>query len=89
MDEDRYPSVDPGDRKRITRGTRPWQAERPFRVMLHFYYLVSFLCLLRGEEALRIQWDWLNFDINNPEIPGGTRLELTLPFRKTHQSGGT
>jgi hypothetical protein len=53
--------------------------------MLHALYTISFLCLLRYDEALHIQVH----DIV-PEIMenGRTRLKLTLPFRKTDQYGG-
>lgn len=54
------------------------------RVMLTLIYLVAFLCLLRFDEVLRIQWDW----IVPEEYKGRRRLKLTLPFRKTHQYGG-
>lgn len=71
--------------------TRKRKAERPenwggssLRIMLIFIYLLAFLCLLRFDEVLRIQWDWIT-----PEsYKGGMRLKLTLPFQKTHQYGG-
>ncbi|KAF8179760.1 DNA breaking-rejoining enzyme [Mycena galopus ATCC 62051] len=50
------------------------------RVMLHAVYVIAFLCLLRFDEALKIQLQdirWIN----------ETSFELTLPFRKTSQYG--
>ena len=53
--------------------------------MLSLLYVISFLCLLRYDEALRIQWDWVTLEV----LPDGThRLKLSLPYRKTHQTGG-
>lgn len=52
------------------------------RKMLHAVYIISFLCLLRFDEALKIQLQdirWLN----------ESSFELTLPFRKTSQYGGS
>lgn len=57
-----------------------WEGGRSRR-MLHAVYIISFLCLLRFDEALKIQMQdirWLN----------ETSFELTLPFRKTSQYGG-
>jgi hypothetical protein len=51
------------------------------RLMLHTVYVISFLCLLRFDEALKIQLQdirWLD----------ESSFELTLPFRKTSQYGG-
>ncbi|KAF8173373.1 DNA breaking-rejoining enzyme, partial [Mycena galopus ATCC 62051] len=50
------------------------------RLMLHAVYVIAFLCLLRFDEALKIQLQdirWIN----------ETSFELTLPFRKTSQYG--
>ena len=84
-----FPAVVTGKRRAqpVQPGAKKWRAERPFRLMLNFFYLVSFLCLLRSDEALRIQWEWLTLD-EGPDIPGGFRLKLELPFHKTHQTGG-
>ncbi|KAJ7107691.1 DNA breaking-rejoining enzyme, partial [Mycena epipterygia] len=50
------------------------------RLMLHAVYVISFLCLLRFDEALKIQLQ----DIQR--IDEHT-FQLTLPFRKTSQYG--
>ncbi|KIJ07550.1 hypothetical protein PAXINDRAFT_90221, partial [Paxillus involutus ATCC 200175] len=50
------------------------------RMMLYLLYLVSMLCLLRFDEALRITWSDVVFQ--------DFRIQLNLPFRKTHQYGG-
>ncbi|KAJ7469078.1 DNA breaking-rejoining enzyme [Mycena latifolia] len=50
------------------------------RRMLHAVYVIAFLCLLRFDEALKIQLQdirWLS----------DTSFELSLPFRKTSQYG--
>jgi hypothetical protein len=54
------------------------------RCMLNLLYILSFLCLLRFDEALRIQWHWLTMEDYN----GLKRLKISLPYRKTHQYGG-
>ncbi|KAJ7652342.1 DNA breaking-rejoining enzyme [Mycena polygramma] len=50
------------------------------RLMLHCVYVISFLCLLRFDEALKIQLQ----DIRRLTE---TSFELNLPFRKTSQYG--
>lgn len=60
------------------------------RCMLSLLYITSFLCLLRFDEALRIRWE--DVRIETWKAANGrehTRIVLTLPFRKTHQNGGT
>ncbi len=54
------------------------------RVMLEALYTTSMKCLLRFEEALRIQWADIDFVVIN----GHNCVRLKLPFRKTHQLGG-
>jgi hypothetical protein len=54
------------------------------RRMLQCIYAIAFLCLLRFDEALKIQAHHLEV-IN--EKTG--EMKLTLPFRKTHKFGGT
>ncbi len=55
------------------------------RIMLHALYLISMLCLLRYDEALHIMWS----DIFTQQREGNKyRIELRLPFRKTHPTGG-
>lgn len=54
------------------------------RMMLQCIYTIAFLCLLRFDEVLRIQLK----DIEIVDKEKG-HIKLTLPFRKTHQYGGT
>ncbi|KAJ7252839.1 hypothetical protein C8J57DRAFT_1437368 [Mycena rebaudengoi] len=55
------------------------------RMMLQLLYIVSMLCLLRYDEALRITWQDVRFE----QLEHGVlRIRLDLPFRKTHQNGG-
>lgn len=57
------------------------------RLMLMLLYVLSMLCLLRYDEALRITWANVHFEsIPNSLYP--FRIRLDLPFRKTHQHGG-
>ena len=51
------------------------------RRLLHAIYLLAFWCLLRFDEALKIQFQDL-------EVISPTCIKLTLPYRKTHQYGG-
>jgi len=51
------------------------------RRMLQAAYVLSFLCLLRSDELLKIQ-------IHDIEIVNMDCFILTLPFRKTDQYGG-
>jgi hypothetical protein len=53
------------------------------RIMLQCIYAISFLCLLRFDEVLRIELK----DIEVIDKIKG-HIKLTLPFRKTHQYGG-
>lgn len=48
-------------------------------------YLISFFCLLRSDEVLKIRREHLVLNRDDPAHPTVT---LTLPFRKTHQDGG-
>lgn len=72
--------------------SRKRKAEHPedwggywIRVMLQLLYIMSMLCLLRYDEALRIQWS----DIEFQEMDDGTtRVKIELDVRKTHQNGG-
>jgi len=54
------------------------------RIMLQCIYTIAFLCLLRFDEVLRIE-------LKNIEVVDKFKghIKLTLPFRKTHQYGGT
>lgn len=60
-----------------------WGGQR-VRLMLQTVYIVSFLCLLRFDEALSMTWDNVHFE----EWEGTYRIRLDLPVRKTHQCGG-
>jgi hypothetical protein len=59
-----------------------WGGAR-LRMMLQCIYTISFLCLLRFDEVLRIELK----DIEVVDKLKG-QIKLTLPFRKTHQNGG-
>ena len=53
------------------------------RRALQAIYTIAFICLLRSDEVLKIRRDHITF------LTDGTGgMILTLPFRKTHQSGG-
>jgi integrase len=65
-----------------------WGGEE-VRTMLQPLYLIAFLCLLRFDEALRIQWSWIKLEkIQNPSGKWMHMIRLEMPFRKTHQTGG-
>ncbi|KAJ7649070.1 hypothetical protein DFH06DRAFT_1083757 [Mycena polygramma] len=70
-------------KKRKQEHPEDW-AGHSFRMMLQLLYVVSMLCLLRYDEALRITWQDVKFE----NINGVLRIRLDLPFRKTHQNGG-
>ncbi|KAJ7331071.1 hypothetical protein DFH08DRAFT_708672, partial [Mycena albidolilacea] len=57
-----------------------WGGARTRR-LLTLAYVLSFLCLLRFDEVLKIQ-------IHDIEWISSTCIKLTLPFRKTNQFGG-
>jgi hypothetical protein len=55
--------------------TRKWKAENPaewagfvVRKMLYLLYLVSMTCLLRYDEALRITWTDVVFQVKDPSM---------------------
>jgi len=62
---------------------RNWAGYK-LRKMLQCIYIIAFLCLLRGEEVLRIEFDHI-------EVVDRARahIVLFLKFRKTDQYGGT
>lgn len=64
-----------------------WAAKHDLRVMLTLMYILSFLCLLRSEEVVRLEWRMIKLE-DDPSSPGSKRLRIELPFRKTHQYGG-
>jgi integrase len=70
-------------KKRKQEHPEDW-AGHSIRMMLQLLYIVSMLCLLRYDEALRITWQDVTFDMET----GVLRIRLDLPFRKTHQNGG-
>lgn len=74
-----------GPRKRKQASSEQW-AGKDLRTMLHALYTVAFHCLLRFDEALRIEWHWIEYQQYGD---GKIRLRVKLPFRKTHQTGGT
>jgi hypothetical protein len=54
------------------------------RRALQAIYAIAFICLLRSDEVLKITRKHITF------LQDGTNgIVLTLPFRKTHQAGGT
>ena len=54
--------------------------------MLELIYSLSFLCLLRSDEVLKIKYEDLK--LTQDLDTGKFTLTLTLPFRKTSQYGG-
>ncbi|KAI0327609.1 hypothetical protein GY45DRAFT_1347652 [Cubamyces sp. BRFM 1775] len=70
-------------RKRKQENPEMWAGYK-VRQMLQTLYTVSMLCLLRYDEALRIMWS----DIELLEHDGQSIVKLSLPFRKTCQTGG-
>lgn len=73
-----------GPKKRKQSSPEQW-AGKELRTMLHALYVIAFHCLLRFDEALRIEWHWMELQEFGE---GKFRLKLKLPFRKTHQTGG-
>ncbi|KAK7033787.1 hypothetical protein R3P38DRAFT_3498502 [Favolaschia claudopus] len=73
--------IKPVTRRKRTEPVDPnqWGGGRS-RLMLHAVYVIAFLCLLRFDEALKIQLQDIR-RINEHSF------ELTLPFRKTSQYG--
>jgi hypothetical protein len=57
------------------------------RRLLHCLYLLSFWCLLRYDEALRICCEDVMTE-QHPTQPRLFRLRINIPFRKTDQLGG-
>ncbi|KAI9572412.1 hypothetical protein HD554DRAFT_2202838 [Boletus coccyginus] len=62
-------------------------AGKHIRMMLYLLYLVSLLCLLRFDEALRITWADVYLIQGVKLRSEHFRIQLNLPFRKTHQYG--
>jgi len=57
------------------------------RRLLHCLYMLSFWCLLRYDEALRIRCEDVRLE-PHPSQPRLFRLCINIPFRKTDQLGG-
>jgi hypothetical protein len=70
----------PQSRLSQQRNLRNWGGGR-VRRLLHAIYTVSFWCLLRFDEVLKIQFHDL-------EVVSRTCIKLIVPFRKTDQFGG-
>ncbi|TDL13834.1 hypothetical protein BD410DRAFT_817264 [Rickenella mellea] len=77
--------------KGLSRTSRKRPAEHPpdwaggkLRKMLNLIYVISFLCLLRFDEVLNLQWP----DIEIQQLSTGDRVKISLLARKTHQNGG-
>ncbi|KAJ7082705.1 hypothetical protein B0H15DRAFT_785580 [Mycena belliarum] len=68
-----------GSRKHV-KTPHEWGGGRARR-LLTLAYVLSFLCLLRFDEVLKIQ-------MQDIEWVSDTCIKLTLPFRKTNQFGG-
>ncbi|KAK6989001.1 hypothetical protein R3P38DRAFT_3331736 [Favolaschia claudopus] len=68
-----------GSRK-TQKAAHEWGGGRARR-LLALAYILSFLCLLRFDEVLKIQ-------LHDIEWVSDTCIKLTLPFRKTSQFGG-
>lgn len=81
----RYPveGLSPLSKKRKAEHPEDWGGYK-VRAMLEVLYIISFLCLLRYDEALRIRWGDIHFDKDENGI---ARIRLDLFFRKTHQNG--
>ncbi|PGH15757.1 hypothetical protein GX50_09006 [[Emmonsia] crescens] len=62
-------------------GGRVWGGVRQ-RIMMSLIYAISFLCFLRIEETLRIEYRHIRLH----DLRSG-KMELILDFRKTHQTG--
>ena len=65
-------------------GDRFWAGARQ-RAMLQLAYAMAFLCLLRIDEVLRIEFHHIEIVNEDPNHPC---IKLMLEFRKTHQDGG-
>lgn len=54
------------------------------RRMLHFAYLIAMFCMLRFDEALKIEFHHIELRMDSERV---MYLEVLLPWRKTHQLG--
>ncbi|KAA1471616.1 hypothetical protein DENSPDRAFT_894477 [Dentipellis sp. KUC8613] len=80
------PDYSPVSRRAKEESPESWAGSN-LREMLHALYLIAFFCLLRFDEALRIEWHWITIE-PVPGKPEKARIRLQLPYRKTHQTGG-
>ncbi|KIP01683.1 hypothetical protein PHLGIDRAFT_505418 [Phlebiopsis gigantea 11061_1 CR5-6] len=80
----RFPEMEFSRQSRKNKDFTHW-AGRNVRMMLLLLYILAFMCLLRYDEALHIMWSDLVLSHVHGDI---WRLEVRLPFRKTHQTGG-
>ncbi|KAG7005366.1 hypothetical protein G7Y79_00020g048940 [Physcia stellaris] len=64
-------------------GDRFWAGAKQ-RAMLQLAYAMAFLCLLRIDEVLRIEFHHIEIVNEDPNHPC---IKLMLEFRKTHQDG--
>ncbi|KAI0761063.1 hypothetical protein BD413DRAFT_607291 [Trametes elegans] len=79
----KHKELEVASRKRKLENPELWAGYK-VRLMLQTLYIVSMLCLLRYDEALRIMWS----DIEFLTLDGQCVVKLSLPFRKTCQTGG-
>lgn len=84
--KDEYKQLD-SDPPSQKRKASKWQAGHRLRAQLNLMYILMFLCLLRYDEVLHIEWRMVEVE-EDPQRPGRSILRLQLPFRKTHQRGG-
>lgn len=86
----RFPEREFSRQARQTKDPTQW-AGKGIRCMLMLLYILAFMCLLRYDEALRIRWSdlILTGPLGHSNGRPYYRLEVNLPFRKTHQTGGT
>jgi len=75
-------STRPAPLPRSTDGPRIWGGARQ-RAMMTLMYAIAFQCLLRFDEVVRIEVRHLR----RHHLPEGPKIELTLDFRKIHQTG--
>jgi hypothetical protein len=71
----------PGEQKSChdSQGEDKWGGPQTHK-LLSAAYILAFLCLFCVDEVLKIQMHHIEMK--------GTKLKVTLPFRKTHQLGG-
>ena len=70
--------------KHTEKSTANWRGGRAHRLLLAAY-TIAFLCLLRVDEVLKIQVHDIQFSGEDES----DHISISLPFRKTHQCGGS